>query len=164
MDLFDGAEHSRFVWQDIETAPVHAQKNRLSFPRSARAAAAKEIKSQISNSSGQVQNGVQLVGQAGEALKRISDQIKAANEIVTKIAHSASEQDTTLSSISSSMNQLDVVTQQNAAMAEETTASAEVLATDTEGLLELIRKFKVSTSAAPEHDLRRMAQTLRRAS
>jgi len=141
---------------------VVAQEVRELAQRSA--AAAKEIKSQISNSSGQVQNGVQLVGQAGEALKRISDQIKTANEIVSKIAHSASEQDTTLSSISSSMNQLDVVTQQNAAMAEETTASAEVLATDTEGLLELIRRFKVSASAAPEHDLKRMAQTMRRAS
>ena len=141
---------------------VVAQEVRELAQRSA--AAAKEIKSQISNSSGQVQNGVQLVGQAGEALKRISDQIKSANEIVTKIAHSASEQDTTLRSISSSMNQLDVVTQQNAAMAEETTASAEVLATDTEALLELIRRFKVSSGAAPEHDLRGMAQTMRRAS
>ena len=141
---------------------VVAQEVRELAQRSA--AAAKEIKSQISNSSGQVQNGVQLVGQAAEALKRISDQIKTANEIVTKIAHSASEQDTTLRSISSSMNQLDVVTQQNAAMAEETTASAEVLANDTEDLLELIRSFKVSSGASSSHGLNAMAQTMRRAS
>ncbi len=141
---------------------VVAQEVRELAQRSA--AAAKEIKSQISNSSGQVQNGVQLVGEAGQALKRISDQIKTANEIVTKIAHSASEQDTTLRSISASMNQLDVVTQQNAAMAEETTASAEVLANDTEGLLELIRGFKVSNNTSAGHDLRNMAQTMRRAS
>ncbi|KGF67368.1 chemotaxis protein [Hoeflea sp. BAL378] len=140
---------------------VVAQEVRELAQRSA--AAAKEIKGQISNSSGQVQNGVQLVGQAGEALKRISDQIKAASEIVTKIAHSASEQNTTLTSIASSMNQLDVVTQQNAAMAEETTASAEVLATDTESLLELIRNFKVSSNAASTSDLGAMARTMRRA-
>lgn len=142
---------------------VVAQEVRELAQRSA--AAAKEIKSQISNSSAQVQNGVHLVGEAGDALKRISDQIKSANEIVTKIAHSASEQDTTLRSISSSMNQLDVVTQQNAAMAEETTASAEVLANDTESLLGLIRSFKVSNNASsPGRDLRNMADTMRRAS
>ncbi len=82
---------------------VVAQEVRELAQRSA--AAAKEIKDQISRSSGQVQNGVRLVGEAGEALKRISDQVKAASDIVGKIAHSASEQDTTLRSISSSLNQ-----------------------------------------------------------
>ncbi len=133
---------------------VVAQEVRELAQRSA--AAAKEIKDQIARSSGQVDQGVRLVGEAGEALKRISDQIKAANEIVSKIAHSASEQDTTLRSISSSMNQLDAATQQNAAMAEETTASAETLAADTEDLLGLIRGFHVS-------DSRPVAQTRRAA-
>ncbi|PDS64573.1 chemotaxis protein [Rhizobium anhuiense] len=127
---------------------VVAQEVRELAQRSA--AAAKEIKDQIARSSSQVDHGVRLVGEAGEALKRISDQIKAANEIVAKIAHSASEQDTTLRSISSSMNQLDAATQQNAAMAEETTASAETLASDTDELIDLIRGFRVSgESAAP---------------
>ncbi|MDK4738730.1 methyl-accepting chemotaxis protein [Rhizobium sp. CNPSo 3464] len=133
---------------------VVAQEVRELAQRSA--AAAKEIKDQIARSSGQVDQGVRLVGEAGEALKRISDQIKAANEIVSKIAHSASEQDTTLRSISSSMNQLDAATQQNAAMAEETTASAETLAADTEDLLGLIRGFRVN-------DGRPLAQQNRRA-
>ncbi|MBY2983797.1 methyl-accepting chemotaxis protein, partial [Rhizobium leguminosarum] len=135
---------------------VVAQEVRELAQRSA--AAAKEIKDQIARSSSQVDHGVRLVGEAGEALKRISDQIKAANEIVAKIAHSASEQDTTLRSISSSMNQLDAATQQNAAMAEETTASAETLATDTDELIDLIRGFRVS---APQH---RQAEPMRRAS
>jgi len=143
---------------------VVAQEVRELAQRSA--AAAKEIKEQISRSSGQVHNGVRLVGEAGEALKRISDQIKAANDIVTKIAHSASEQDTTLRSISSSMNQLDVATQQNAAMAEETTASAEVLAADTEDLLELIRSFRIagSSQAGQSGRLAGAATQMRRAS
>ncbi|MBM7328308.1 methyl-accepting chemotaxis protein, partial [Agrobacterium sp. S2] len=123
------------------------------------AAAAKEIKDQIARSSAQVENGVRLVGEAGDALKRISDQIKSANEIVSKIAHSAAEQDTTLRSISSSLNQLDVATQHNAAMAEETTASAEALAVDTEELLNLIRGFRVSSG----HQLHAMAHELRMA-
>ncbi|RDJ14780.1 methyl-accepting chemotaxis protein [Rhizobium grahamii] len=134
---------------------VVAQEVRELAQRSA--AAAKEIKDQIARSSGQVDQGVRLVGEAGEALKRISDQIKAANEIVAKIAHSASEQDTTLRSISSSMNQLDAATQQNAAMAEETTASAESLANDTDELLNLIRGFRVGGGQEYAAQVRRAA-------
>ena len=142
---------------------VVAQEVRELAQRSA--AAAKEIKEQISKSSSQVENGVQLVGEAGEALKRISDQIKAASDIVTKIAHSASEQDTTLRSISSAMNQLDAATQHNAAMAEETTASAEALANDTEELLNLIRGFRVSGQGMhASAGLNSMAERMRRAS
>lgn len=108
------------------------------------AAAAKEIKAQISRSSGQVENGVRLVGEAGEALKRISTQIQTANEIVSKIAHGAAEQNTTLHSIAAAMGSLDVTTQKNAAIAEETTASAEMLARDAEELIDLVRNFRVS--------------------
>jgi methyl-accepting chemotaxis protein len=146
---------------------VVAQEVRELAQRSA--AAAKEIKDQISRSSGQVQNGVRLVGEAGEALKRISNQVKAASDIVGKIAHSASEQDTTLRSISSSLNQLDAATQHNAAMAEETTASAEALAADTDELLSLISSFRISAGHntgynAGAGSLNRVAQKMRRAS
>ncbi|MBW6420942.1 cache domain-containing protein [Rhizobium sp. XQZ8] len=140
---------------------VVAQEVRELAQRSA--AAAKEIKDQISRSSGQVQNGVRLVGEAGEALKRISDQVKAASEIVGKIAHSASEQDTTLRSISSSLNQLDAATQHNAAMAEETTASAETLAADTDELLELIRGFRIGNGGSVAGGLQQMAYKMRKA-
>jgi methyl-accepting chemotaxis protein len=128
---------------------VVAQEVRELAQRSA--AAAKEIKEQISRSSTQVAEGVDLVGQAGEALKRISGQIAAANSIVEKIAHSAQEQDATLKSIASSVNQLDLATQQNAAMAEETTASAQVLADDTEELVKLISAFRVHPNAGAHH-------------
>ncbi|QRM57276.1 methyl-accepting chemotaxis protein [Sinorhizobium sp. BG8] len=137
---------------------VVAQEVRELAQRSA--AAAKEIKTQIDRSSAQVSEGVQLVAQTGEALKRISGQIESANDVVSKIAFSAQEQDTTLRSISGAMNQLDTATQQNAAMAEETTASAEVLANDTGDLLDLIRGFKVSTTSG----LHGIAHQMRKAS
>ena len=140
---------------------VVAQEVRELAQRSA--AAAKEIKDQISRSSGQVQNGVRLVRETGEALKRISGQVAAASEIVGKIAYSASEQDVTLRSISTSLNQLDAATQRNAAMAEETTASAEALAADTDELLELIRSFRVSRFETGA-DLHQMSQRMRKAS
>ncbi|MUZ65378.1 methyl-accepting chemotaxis protein [Agrobacterium vitis] len=138
---------------------VVAQEVRELAQRSA--AAAREIKSQISKSSGQVQIGVRLVSDAGEALKRISSQVKSASEIVGSIALSASEQDSTLRSISSSLNQLDAATQRNAAMAEETTASAEALSVDTDDLLTLINRFRVKTAKS---DLHHFAQQMRQAS
>ena len=55
------------------------------------------------------------------------------------------------------MNQLDAATQQNAAMAEETTASAEALATDTDELLSLIGGFRVSNAAQASSHHRRAA-------
>ncbi len=140
---------------------VVAQEVRELAQRSA--AAAKEIKEQISRSSGQVANGVRLVGEAGQALKRISDQVKSASDIVGRIAHSAAEQDTTLRSISSSLNMLDQATQHNAAMAEETTASAEALSADTEELLDLIRSFRVSGTGRQPGALQGMGERMRRA-
>ncbi|MBB4955431.1 methyl-accepting chemotaxis protein [Agrobacterium vitis] len=139
---------------------VVAQEVRELAQRSA--AAAKEIRDQIARSSAQVNEGVQLVGKTGEALKRISGQITEANDVVARIAASAAEQDTTMRSISSALNQLDTATQQNAAMAEQTTASAEVLANDTGDLLNLIQGFRVSQSVlagvtAPAHQHRRFA-------
>ncbi|NTA50709.1 HAMP domain-containing protein [Agrobacterium tumefaciens] len=136
---------------------VVAQEVRELAQRSA--AAAREIKNQISRAGGQVEHGVQLVGQAGDALKRISAQIETANEIVANIAHSAREQDATLRSISAALNQLDSATQQNAAMAEETTASAEVLANDTGDLLDLIRGFR--TGIHHNHEVGVPEQALR---
>ncbi len=139
---------------------VVAQEVRELAQRSA--AAAKEIKDQISRSSGQVQNGVRLVCEAGEALKRISGQVRAASDIVGKIAHSASEQDSTLRSIASSLYQLDAATQHNAAMAEETTASAEALATDTDEMLDLISSFRVSDLGGTS-ERHQVARRMRRA-
>lgn len=121
---------------------VVAQEVRELAQRSS--AAAKDVKDQIVESSSQVENGVKLVGDTSEALKRIFTQIKAARDTVTSIADSASEQDTTLRSLTSSINEMDASTQQNAAMAEETTACTEALAADSEHLIALINRFRVT--------------------
>jgi methyl-accepting chemotaxis protein len=55
------------------------------------------------------------------------------------------------------MNQLDAATQQNAAMAEETTATAETLASDTEDLLNLIRGFRIDDGRPSKQPMRRAA-------
>ncbi|MDD2706228.1 MAG: methyl-accepting chemotaxis protein, partial [Acidocella sp.] len=85
--------------------------------------AAKEIKALISTSGAQVETGVKLVGETGHALSRIVAQVERLNTLVTDIAGSAAEQATGLAEVNTAVNQMDQVTQQNAAMVEESTAA-----------------------------------------
>ena len=107
------------------------------------AEAAKEIKTLISASSAQVEQGVSLVDQTSQALDRIMKKVTEINAIVTDIAASAQEQATGLEQINTAVNQMDQVTQQNAAMVEESTAASQALAKETDGLSRLIAGFEV---------------------
>ena len=114
--------------------------------------AAKEIKTLISESSNQVERGVQLVGQTGEALTRIVTRVSEMSGVVGEIAVSAQEQSSSLQQVNTAVNQMDQVTQQNAAMAEESTAASQSLANEAQALGEMIARFDVgapSASAAP---------------
>jgi methyl-accepting chemotaxis protein len=91
------------------------------------AEAAKEIKGLISASATQVAQGVDLVGATGKALGRIVMQVAEIDTVVSGIAGSAQEQATALHQVNTALNQMDQVTQQNAAMVEETTAAAHML-------------------------------------
>ncbi|RAK51453.1 methyl-accepting chemotaxis protein [Phenylobacterium deserti] len=108
--------------------------------------AAKEIKTLISASSAQVEQGVALVGQTGEALTRIVAQVTDINSVVSEIAASAQEQATGLQQVNTAVNQMDQVTQQNAAMVEESTAAAHSLAKETQELSRLMGRFEVGGS------------------
>ncbi len=110
--------------------------------------AAKEIKGLIAVSTGHVASGVRLVDETGQALSRIVIQINELNSVVTNIASSAAEQATGLAQVNTAVNQMDQVTQQNAAMVEQTTAASHSLARDTEELSALIGQFRVA--ADPE--------------
>ena len=113
------------------------------------AAAAKEIKALISTSSSQVNRGVQLVGETGHALDRILTKVGEINHLVASIAASAKEQAVGLHEINSSINQMDHVTQQNAAMVEESTAASFALASEAQQLAELIQRFEIGEVAEP---------------
>ena len=63
--------------------------------------------------------GVDLVGRTGEALERIVAQVAQINGLVVEIAASAEEQATGLAEVNTAINQMDQVTQQNAAMVEQ---------------------------------------------
>jgi methyl-accepting chemotaxis protein len=109
--------------------------------------AAKEIKTLISASSQQVGQGVSLVGETGEALSRIVNQVADIDNVVAEIAASAQEQATGLQQVNTAVNQMDQVTQQNAAMVEQSTAASHSLAQETHELSRLIGRFQVGESA-----------------
>ncbi|MBD3832046.1 methyl-accepting chemotaxis protein [Brevundimonas bullata] len=107
------------------------------------AEAAKEIKVLISASGVQVSEGVDLVGQTGRALERILGEVVQINGLVAEIAASAEEQATGLQQVNIAVNQMDQVTQQNAAMVEESTAASHSLSREADNLTELMAQFRV---------------------
>ena len=107
------------------------------------AEAAKEIKTLIRASDEQVTAGVQLVGETGEGLMRIVEQVTAISTIITEIASSAEEQASGLSQVNIAVNQMDQVTQQNAAMVEEATAASHSLAGESAELARLVGRFQL---------------------
>lgn len=114
------------------------------------AEAAKEIKGLISASTKQVEQGVGLVGQMGQALDRIMTEVTEINTIVSEIAAGAKEQSVGLQEINTGVSQMDQVTQQNAAIVEETTAASHGLAREIEKLLDLVGRFETGQEIAAE--------------
>ncbi|HBZ43329.1 MAG TPA: chemotaxis protein [Maritimibacter sp.] len=107
--------------------------------------AAREINALIASSDGQVKRGVDLVGQAGDALKGIVDTVSEISRHVSEIAVSSREQSSGLAEINAAVNQLDQVTQQNAAMFEETTAASHALTREAETLATTMGRFDVGS-------------------
>jgi methyl-accepting chemotaxis protein len=112
------------------------------------AEAAKEIKTLISASTSQVNTGVALVGQTGEALQRIVSRVAEIDGLVSEIAASAQEQATGLQQVNTAVNQMDQVTQQNAAMVEESTAASHSLSQEAETLAGSVSRFKIGAVAS----------------
>ncbi|WP_312222857.1 methyl-accepting chemotaxis protein [Rhizobium rhizoryzae] len=121
---------------------VVAQEVRELAQRSANAA--KEIKSLINASAAQVQDGVALVGEAGKSLEKIAQQVMQINGLIRQISVSASEQASGLKEVNMAVNQMDQVTQQNAAMVEETTAASMALLGESNTLRNLVARFQVA--------------------
>jgi len=110
--------------------------------------AAKEIKALILASGQQVGQGVTLVGQTGDALKRIVGRVSEIDALVNEIAASAQEQASGLGQVNVAVNHMDQVTQQNAAMVEETTAAARSLSSEADILAASVAHFTVAQALA----------------
>lgn len=105
--------------------------------------AAKEIQLLISTSGQQVDVGVKLVGETGNALGRIAEQVGRLNLLIADIATAAHEQATGLHEVNTAVNQMDQVTQQNAAMVEQATAASHGLSGEATELSRLIEQFQI---------------------
>ena len=121
---------------------VVAQEVRALAQRSAEAA--KEIKQLIASSSNQINTGANLVGQAGSALERIVGRVNDVTRLITEISNSVREQSNGLKEVNIAVNRMDQITQQNAAMVEQSTAASHSMRQEAEQLGLMIRRFRVA--------------------
>ena len=105
------------------------------------AAAAKEIKELIGSSTRQVTIGSELVEQTGNALSAVMGQIREIDGLVSEISLKTGEQAASMQEISTAANQMDQITQQNAAMAEQSLAVSTSLSDESRQLNHVIGEF-----------------------
>ncbi|TCS09064.1 HAMP domain-containing methyl-accepting chemotaxis protein [Rhizobium sp. BK418] len=106
------------------------------------AKAAREIKELISASSGQVQSGVQLVEETGQALAEIIAHVGGVQRLVAEISAATGEQSTGLHEVSKAVHDVELITQQNAAMVEENNAEIQGLRQRVDMLSEKVDRFR----------------------
>jgi methyl-accepting chemotaxis protein len=105
--------------------------------------AAREIKDLIGSSTDQILQGVDHVNRTGTALERVVDRVGRMAGLVSNIAAAAAEQARGLSEINTGVAQLDQVTQQNAAMAEQAGMTTQQLNARADALADLVARFKI---------------------
>lgn len=106
--------------------------------------AANTIKGLITASTGQVAEGVHLVAETGSVLRKIVEQVSAIGSAIGEIAGAAIDQARDLRQVSDTFGQIDTVTQQNAAMVEESNAAAHGLSREAESLNAQVSLFHTS--------------------
>lgn len=130
---------------------VVAQEVRTLAQRSGEAA--KDIKKLILESNTQVHDGVELVGNTGQSLNHIVESVKQLADIVSEMAAATREQASGVGEINAAITQMDEMTQQNAALVEESSASARSLEDQSEKLMQLMSFFaknKTPVSSEPQ--------------
>jgi methyl-accepting chemotaxis protein len=115
--------------------------------------AAKEIKSLLSTSRSQVEDGVHLVAETGTSLRHIIDRVTEINGVVAEIAASAEQQASGLQEVNTAVDQMDQVTQQNAAMVEQATAATRTLTQQSGELARMVARFTTAAAGAISHVL-----------
>ncbi len=111
------------------------------------ATAAKQIKGLIKDSHEKVKEGTTLVNTSGQTLEEIVASVKKVNDIISEIATASAEQSTGLNEVNRSVTEMDMMTQQNAALVEEAAAASESLGTQADSLQQLISFFDLGTGS-----------------
>jgi methyl-accepting chemotaxis protein len=140
---------------------VVASEVRMLAQRSSQAA--KDIKDLITNSSGQVQQGVELVSKTGSALDEIAAAIKEVAELVSDIAGASLEQSNGVDQVNKALTQMDEVTQRNAALVEENAATAKTLEQQAKVMDERVGYFRLAHGHAAASAAKPAGQAPRRA-
>jgi len=107
------------------------------------AAAAREIKSLIGASVERVEAGGQLVSEAGGTMQGIVDGVHRVSDIIQEITRASAEQASGISQVNTSVSALDQMTQQNAALVEESAAAAESLKDQARQLAQIVQVFQL---------------------
>ena len=107
------------------------------------AEAAKEIKALIGASVEKVENGTQLVSNAGQSMEDIVAQVQRVSDLIGEISSATGEQTIGISQVGEAVMQLDQVTQQNAALVEQSAAAADSLKHQAERLSEIVSVFRL---------------------
>jgi methyl-accepting chemotaxis protein len=108
------------------------------------AEAAKEIKALIGTSVDKVESGTQLVTEAGSTMEEIMQSVRRVADVIGEITSAANEQSSGISGVNSAIGTLDQMTQQNAALVEESAAAAESLREQADRMKQAVAVFKVN--------------------
>ncbi len=108
------------------------------------AEAAKEIKGLIGASVEKVEGGSRLVADAGQTMTEIVGSVKRVSDIIAEITAAATEQSQGIGEVNNSVTQLDQMTQQNAALVEESAAAAESLREQAARLATVVGTFRLA--------------------
>jgi methyl-accepting chemotaxis protein len=108
------------------------------------ASAAREIKTLIGTSVGSVENGSRLVQNAGKTMEEIVSSVQKVTDIIGEISSAAREQSQGIGQVNSAVSDLDRMTQQNAALVEESAAAATNLGEQASRLNQVVQRFRVT--------------------
>ncbi|MFW0767309.1 methyl-accepting chemotaxis citrate transducer [Trabulsiella odontotermitis] len=110
------------------------------------AQAAKEIKGLIDNSVSRVNTGSSQVTDAGNTMKELVEAVTRVTDIMSEIASASDEQSRGIEQVSLAVSQMDSVTQQNAALVQESAAAAAALEDQAEQLRQAVAAFRLNSS------------------
>jgi len=110
------------------------------------AEAAKEIKTLIGSSVDQVEAGSRLVGEAGQTMNEIVGSVQRVSDIIGEISAASREQAQGIDQVNTAVTQLDQMTQQNAALVEESSAAAESMRAQASRLQQAVSQFRLAAA------------------
>lgn len=106
------------------------------------AGAAKEIKTLISESVEKVETGTKLVANAGQTMEAIVNQVKRVGSLIREMSSANTEQSAGITQVSQAVSHLDQITQQNAALVEQSSAASQSLRSQADRLSDAIGVFR----------------------